>query len=108
MVGSSLVQSVRMYLRAYISDAYQLDIALHQGAQVCTCMLGMDDVHNNDCVVHTERVKETYADTLRSVLAQLEYMYQVLKHEAMGVHFRTHLYVPEINSITGAEYHERG
>ena len=45
-------------------------------------------------------------EKLRSILAQLEFKYQVLKYEKRGVPFRTHLYVPEVHSISGQEYHE--
>ncbi len=44
---------------------------------------------------------------LRSILAQLEYRFQVRKWDASGVPFRTYFYVPEIHPITGSEFHER-
>ena len=44
---------------------------------------------------------------LRSILAQLEYRYQVCKWDTSGVPFRTYLYVPETHPITKAEFHER-
>lgn len=46
-------------------------------------------------------------DKLRSILAQLEYSYQVQHWHEQGVPFRTHMYVPEINALTGAPFHER-
>ena len=55
----------------------------------------------------TERTDETHADKLRSILAQREYTYQVLKYEEMGIPFRTHIYVPEIHPVSGMENHER-
>lgn len=44
---------------------------------------------------------------LRSILAQLEYRYQVCEWDNAGVPFRTYLYVPEKHPITGSEFHER-
>ena len=55
----------------------------------------------------SERSTETKEDKLRSILAQLEFQYQVLEYEKRGVPFRTHLYVPEVHPISGQEYHER-
>ena len=46
-------------------------------------------------------------DNVRSILAQLEFKYQVLEFEKREVPFRTHLYVPEVHPISGQEYHER-
>lgn len=54
-----------------------------------------------------DRPVETYADKLRSVHAQLEYTQQVLYYQSIGVPFRTFMYVPETNPITGVEFHER-
>ena len=55
----------------------------------------------------SERSIETKEDKLRSILAQLEFKYQVLEYEERGVPFRTHLYVPEVHPGSGHEYHER-
>ena len=44
---------------------------------------------------------------LRSILAQLEYQHQINYWESLGVPFKTHMYVPEVNPITGEEFHER-
>ncbi len=52
-------------------------------------------------------MEETKEDKLRSILAQLEFQYQVLEYEKKGVPFRRHMYVPEIHPISGLEYHER-
>ena len=54
-----------------------------------------------------DRTVETHGDKLRSILAQLEYTYQVLWYDKNGIPFRTDMYVPEIHPITGCEYHER-
>ena len=43
---------------------------------------------------------------LRSILAHLEYRYQVCKCDRSGVPFRTSLYVPETHPITEDEFHE--
>ncbi len=50
---------------------------------------------------------ETKEDKLRSILAQLEFQYQVLEYEKKRVPFRSHMYVPEVHPISGLEYHER-
>lgn len=52
-------------------------------------------------------VEEDEEDMLRSILAQLEYRYQICKWDESGVPFRTHLYVPETYPITGCKFHER-
>ena len=44
---------------------------------------------------------------MRSILTQLEYQYQVKFWHAQGIHFRDHLYVPEIHPFTGVEICER-
>ena len=44
---------------------------------------------------------------LRSILAQMEYSYQVCKWNDAGVPFRTHMYVPERHPLTGCDFHER-
>ena len=60
------------------------------------------------CITYsTERDVETKEDKLRSVLAQIEFNYQVLLYEEQGIPFRTHLYVPEVHPVSGQEYHER-
>lgn len=46
-------------------------------------------------------------EKLRSILAQLEYQYQVNYWESKGVPFKSHLYVPEIHPVTGMEFCER-
>ena len=50
---------------------------------------------------------ETRAEKLRSILAQLEYRYQIGVFNAQGVPFRRHLYVPEIHPITQTGFCER-
>ena len=56
---------------------------------------------------HSADHDESYTEMLRSILAQLEYKYQILLWESRGVPFRTYIYVPETHPITGKEYHER-
>ena len=51
--------------------------------------------------------EETSIQKLRSILAQMEYTYQVCCWDANGVLFRTHVYVPEIHPVTEMEFHER-
>lgn len=50
---------------------------------------------------------ETQADKLRSILAQIEYAYQIDYWESEGVPFRTHLHVPEDHPLTGHMFCER-
>lgn len=52
---------------------------------------------------------ETMLDMLWSIVATYEFRFMVksLKEE-FGVDFSQHLYVPEIDPVTGAEHHERG
>ena len=54
-----------------------------------------------------ERPQDTHADKLRSIIAQLDYSYQVCDYDKKGVPFCTYMYVPEVHPITGNEYHER-
>lgn len=44
---------------------------------------------------------------LRSILAQMEYCYEVCRWDSAGVPFRTHMYVPETHHITGEPFLER-
>lgn len=46
-------------------------------------------------------------DILRSILAQLEYRYQICQWDMKGVPFRTYMYVPEVHPITKKKFHER-
>ena len=50
---------------------------------------------------------ETLTDKLRSILAQLEYQYQIATWEKEGVDFRTYLYVPEKHPLTQDIFYER-
>ena len=50
---------------------------------------------------------ETRVEKFRSVLAQLEYRYQVNDWHSKGIPFKDHLYVPEVHPLTGAEFCER-
>ena len=49
---------------------------------------------------------ETITDMMRSILAQLEFKYQILEWERKGVPFSQHLYVPEIHPVTKQVYFE--
>ena len=51
--------------------------------------------------------EETRADKLRSIVAQMEYSYQIHKWVEKGVPFSTNLYVPETHPLTLAQFHER-
>ena len=46
------------------------------------------------------------ADKMRSILAQLDFTYQIHQLESEGVPFQVHLYVPEIHPITGLPFCE--
>lgn len=51
--------------------------------------------------------KQQLIDDLRSILAQLEFTFEVRKWDMQGVPFRTHLYVPEEHPLTGVGFCER-
>ena len=46
-------------------------------------------------------------EKLRSILAQLEYKYQINLWQSKGVPFKNHLYVPEVHPVTGLDFCER-
>lgn len=50
---------------------------------------------------------EDLTDKMRSILAQMEYTYQVGYWDSHKVPFRSHFYVPEKHPITGDVFHER-
>jgi len=50
---------------------------------------------------------ENKLEKLRSIMAQLEYKYQVNTWDAKGVPFKTHLYVPEVHPDTDKQFCER-
>ena len=47
------------------------------------------------------------APTVRSVLAQLDYTYQINHRDNLGVPFKTHLHVPERHPDTNSVFCER-
>ena len=50
---------------------------------------------------------ETKTEKFRSILAQLEYSYQVNSYNSEGIPFKKHLYVPEVHPSTGVGFCER-
>ena len=54
-----------------------------------------------------ESQPEKKVEQLRSISAQLEYIYHVRSWVEKGVPFRTFVYVPEIHPVTGIPLHER-
>lgn len=46
-------------------------------------------------------------EKLRSILAQMDYKYQVDSWDAKGVPFKDHVYVPEIHPVTESVFCER-
>jgi hypothetical protein len=50
---------------------------------------------------------ETFCMKMRSLLAQYEYRRRIIEWDGMGVPFRSHFYVPEINKITNEPFHDR-
>eukprot|EP00118_Oscarella_pearsei_P012490 m.92464 g.92464 ORF g.92464 m.92464 type:complete len:335 (+) comp36737_c0_seq8:893-1897(+) len=50
---------------------------------------------------------ESEIDYLRSLLAQLEYSRIVREYDESGVPFRTYMYVPEFDGVTGDFFHDR-
>ena len=50
---------------------------------------------------------ETPLEMLKSILAQLEFQYEILEWEKKGIPFCSHVYVPEVHPLTGVPFHER-
>jgi hypothetical protein len=50
---------------------------------------------------------ESETDMMRSILAQLEYKYEICRYDRLGIPFRQHVYVPETHAVTSHTYHER-
>lgn len=50
---------------------------------------------------------ETETDMLRSILAEMEYSFQINKWDREGVPFRTHVHVPEQHPVTKTLFCER-
>ena len=50
---------------------------------------------------------ESEGDCLRSLLSQLEFRRTVRKYDEEGIPFRTFLYVPETDNLTGRQFHDR-
>ena len=110
-----MVQVVKMLLVVCDFDVFHPDILLSLGIQV----LNQYDIYNIlthhmhklyyvMCIHYcTERLEETHEDKLRSIIAQLEYSYEVCDYDKKGVPFHTYIYVPEKHPITGSECHER-
>ena len=71
--------------------------------QTCTTIVML----TYTCFGYAERLQETHTDKLRSIVAQLDYSYQVRDYDKKGIPFCTHMYVPEMHPTTGREYHER-
>ena len=57
-------------------------------------------------VFHLAGKTESMNEQLKSILAQLEFTYQILLWESKGIAFRTHLYVPEVHPETGMPFCE--
>jgi len=51
--------------------------------------------------------EETTVEQVRSIMAQLEYTYQINIWHTKGVPFKHHVYIPEVHPITGMEFCER-
>lgn len=51
--------------------------------------------------------RESLLDKLRSIVATFTYRKRVQELKEQGVDFSTHLYVPEVDPVTGLEHHER-
>ena len=58
-------------------------------------------------ILHTTGKSETKVDMLRSVLAQLDYTYQINHWDSLGVPFKTLLHVPERHPDTDSVLCER-
>ena len=51
--------------------------------------------------------EESLLDKLRSIVATYTYRKRVQEFKEQGVDFSTHLYVPEVDPVTGLVHHER-
>ena len=51
--------------------------------------------------------KECFIDTLRTLVATLRFRHTIAIHKSNGVDFSMHLYVPEIDEVTGEAIHQR-
>ena len=54
----------------------------------------------------TKGKSETITDMMLSIFVQLEFKYQILEWERIGVPFHQHLYVLEIHPVTKQAYFE--
>ena len=52
-------------------------------------------------------IDESKLEKVCSIMAQLEYRYQVNTWDAKGIPFKKHLYVPEVHLETGKPFCER-
>ena len=50
---------------------------------------------------------ETLGEQLKSIIAQMEYKHEVMSYDKNGIPFKSHLYVPETDSVTNMEFQER-
>lgn len=50
---------------------------------------------------------ETTEMKLRAILAQVDYHHCIISWSQKGILFQAYMYVPEINTITGYDFHER-
>ena len=83
-------------------------LPIHGQVRAYECILLVEAALIQNLLMHTGG-KENDEEMLRSILAQLEYSYQICKWDDGGVPFRTHMYVPEKHPLTedGSEFHER-
>ena len=68
-----------------------------------TCSLVMSAIN----LTGVKCEEEVFGDKLRTVVAQLEFHYEMCEWERKGIPFRTHMYVPEVIPETGSSFYER-
>lgn len=76
------------------------------GVMVCTYVF--HELFKQYCTcVYSLGKEETTVEKLRSIMAQLEYSYQINSWHAKGILFKHHVYIPEIHPVTQMEFCER-
>lgn len=79
--------------------------AIQQGDSLEQCIKEMRTSYG-PCTFRSG-IPESYVDMLRTLVATFHYKQTVNDFTAQGINFQHHVYVPEVDVITGEEFHER-
>ena len=96
-----------MLLPDYVEELFPLVICITPGVKVhyfCLFSSSMEHLQGISIIVG---MSETVAEMAKSILAQLEFTFQIKEWERKGVAFQSHLYVPEHHPVTGYLFCER-